>query len=270
MRRIVIATAVGLTAIGTLPSASAQSNTFTVDCSRGQKIATALELGDFRKPLVLNIRGTCSEFVTIVRANVTLRGIPAAEIVAPSADRDLLTVAADGVTLENLTFTGGQTGLAHEHAFRFFAQNVVIQDTIGNGVRVRVGDARFNGCTVQRSGGIGVYVVRGGNVILGNSQVLDSAQAGVSGTRNSFVNIDGSTVMRSGAQGILLSEGSNGSISNGSTIAENAGHGIDVQTSQAVIRGYSTIRDNGGWGVGGMARRSRSTTIRLPATMATV
>ena len=251
MRSIVIATAVALTAIGALPSASAQSNTFTVDCSRGQQIARALELGDFRKPLVLNVRGTCSEFVNIARANVTLRGDPAAEIVAPSADRDLLTVAADGVTLERLTLTGGLAGLAQDHAIRFFAQDVVIQDATSIGVRVRVGDARFNRCTVQRSGGIGVSVVRGGSVILGNCQVLDSAQAGVSAARNSFVNVNGSTVMRSGAQGIVLSESSSGAISNGSTIAENAWSGIDVQMSQANVTGGNTIRDNGGWGVGG-------------------
>ena len=70
MRRIAIAAAVALTAIGALPTASAQTNTFTVDCNRGQNIARALELGDFRKPLVVNVRGTCTEFVTITRANV--------------------------------------------------------------------------------------------------------------------------------------------------------------------------------------------------------
>ena len=39
MRRIVIATVIALTALGVLPSASAQ-NTYTVDCNKGQKIAT--------------------------------------------------------------------------------------------------------------------------------------------------------------------------------------------------------------------------------------
>ena len=78
MRRIAIATAAVLAAIWALPSASAQSNTFTVDCNRGQKIATALAQGDFRKPLMTNVRGTCREFVSITRDNVTLRGDPAA------------------------------------------------------------------------------------------------------------------------------------------------------------------------------------------------
>lgn len=251
MRRIILATAVALTAVGSLPTASAQSNTFTVDCNRGQAIARALELGDFRKPLVINVRGTCREFITITRANVTLRGDPAAEIVAPDNGRDLLTVSADRLTLENLTFTGGLTGLSLDHGPSFYADNLVIQDASNVGVRVRVGDARLNNCTVQRSGNIGVYVVRGGTAILGNCQVLDSGQAGVSVTQNSFVNINRSTIMRSGAQGVVLNQNSGGSIASGTTIAENQGSGIDVSQSRVLVSGGNTIRDNGGFGIGG-------------------
>ena len=229
------------------------TNIFTVDCSRGQTIASALKRADlFRSPLVVTVRGTCHEFVTITRANVTLRGDPSAEIVAPNQQGDLVTVSADRVTLENLTLTGGLTGLHQDHQPTFTAQNVVIQDTSGDGVRVRAGDARLIGCTVQRSGGIGITVLRGGSVVLsGGSQVLASAKAGVSASRNSMVSLDNSTIMGSGAQGIVLTESSQGTILNGSTIAENAGHGVDVQMSQANIGGNNTIRDNGGFGIGG-------------------
>jgi len=252
MQRTVLATLAALSAIGMLPNASAQSNNFTVDCNRGQKIATALEQGDFRKPLVINVRGTCSEFVTITRSNVTLRGNPTAEIVAPNQQGDLLTVSADRVTLENLTLTGGLTGLSQDHAPTFVARNVIVQDTSAVGVRVRFGDARLIGCTVQRSGGVGIDVLRGASVVLsGGSQVLDSAGAGVNATRNGLVSLNNSTVMRNGAQGIVLSQGSQGSITNGSTIAENAGNGIDVLMSQANVTGNNTIRDNGGFGIGG-------------------
>jgi len=256
MRRMILATAVALTAIGALPTASAQSNTFTVDCNRGQTIARALELGDFRKPVVINLRGTCREFVTVTRAYVTLRGDPAAEIVAPDNGRDLLTVSADRLTLENLTLTGGLTGLSLDHGPSFYADKVVIQDASQMGVRVRVGDARINNCTVQRSGNVGVYLVRGGTAILGGCQVLDSGQAGVSVTQNSFVNINRSTIMRSGAQGVVLAQGSGASIANGTTIAENEGNGVDVSQSQLLVIGgpdtrANTIRDNGGFGIGG-------------------
>jgi hypothetical protein len=242
---MILATAVALTAIGAMPTASAQSNTFTVDCNRGQKIATALELGDFRKPVVINVRGTCREFVNITRANVTLRGDPAAEIVAPDNAHDLLTVSADRVALENFTLTGGLTGLSQDHAPTFTARNVVVQDTSGIGARVRVGDARLNNCTVQRSGGVGIAVARGGSVILSNgSQVLDSAGAGISADRHGLVSLDKSTVMRSGEQGIRLNEASQASIGNVSKIVDNAGDGIEVQTGSHASINNSEIAYN--------------------------
>ena len=237
MRRTVLATLTALTAIGMLPTALAQSNTFTVDCNRGQRIAGALEQGDFRKPVVINVRGTCREFVTITRANVTLRGNPTAEIVAPNPNSDLVTVSADRVIFENLTLTGGLAGLSLDHGPSFYADKLVIQDASQVGVRVRVGDARLNNCTVQRSGNIGVYVVRGGTAILGSCQVLDSGQSGVSVTQNSFVNINRSTIMRSGAHGVVLTQDSGGSISSGTTIAENEGNGVDVSQSQLLVNG---------------------------------
>jgi hypothetical protein len=162
------------------PAAPSQSSTFAVDCNRGQKIAQALQLGDFRKPVVIKVRGTCRDFVTIARANVTLRGDPAAEIVAPHQDSDLLTVTADQVALENLTLTGGLTDLAQEHAPTFTATKVVVRDTSGVDVCVRVGDARLLGCTVQGSGGAGVSVVRGGSVVLSNgSEIMDNRNVGI-------------------------------------------------------------------------------------------
>jgi len=256
MQRTFIATLVALAAIGVLPNASAQSNTFMVDCNKGQKIATALEQGDFRKPLVISLRGTCREFVTITRANVTLRGKPNAEIVAPDNAYDLLSVSAGLVALENLTLMGGLAGLALDDSPNFYADKVDIQGASDVGVRVRVGDARLNNCTVQGSGKFGVSLVRGGTALLRNCQILDSGQVGVSVTQNSFVNINGSTIMGSGAQGVMLTQGSGGSISSGTTIAENDGNGIDVGQSQLLVSGgagdkANTIRDNGGFGIVG-------------------
>lgn len=245
MRRMILATAVALTAIGTLPAASAQSNTFTVDCNRGQTVAKALDLGDFRKPLVVNVRGTCREFVTITRDNVTLRGDPAAEILAPDNAHDLLTVSADRVTLENLTLTGGMAGLSQDHAPSFIARNCTIQDSSGIGVRVRVGDARLINCTVQRAGGIGVSAVRGGSVVLsGGSRVLDSAGAGMSASGNSLVSLVGTTVTGSGEQGVRVSEASQASIGSESKIVDNAGDGIEVQSGSHASINNSEIAHN--------------------------
>ena len=75
MRRIVLATLTVLAAIGLFGNASAQTITYTVDC-KGDRRSPLLWTGGFSQPLVINLRGICREFVTITRANVTLRGNP--------------------------------------------------------------------------------------------------------------------------------------------------------------------------------------------------
>ena len=205
MKRTVLATAVTLIAIASVTTASAQSITVTVDCTRGQTIANALRQGDSRQPLVINVRGMCREFLNITRANVTLRGTPEAEIMAPDNAHDLVTISADKVTLENLTLTGGLTGLTQNHEPSFVARNVVVRDAGDIGVRVRVGDARLIDCTVQDVGGVGIAVSRGGSVTLSNgSEVLDSGGVGIRATLHSVMSLIDSKVLRSGEEGVVL------------------------------------------------------------------
>lgn len=250
MRRIIFVTAATLLAAVALQSASAQSITVTVDCNRGQTIAHALGQGDFRKPLVVNVRGTCREFVTITRENVTLHGDPSASINAPNSDSDLVTVDADGVTLDNLTLSGGYYGVRQEHAFRFMVSNCVIQDTRNNGMNVFVGDARLVNSTIQRAGGNGVQVTRGGSVALSaNSQVLNNAGAGINAQFNSTVIVRNTTVSGSGQDGIAIVHGSTGSISN-SAITSNGGMGVFVYAGSHVVSTGNTIRANGTNGAG--------------------
>jgi hypothetical protein len=245
MRRIILAVAVALTAVGALPAATVQSNTFTVDCNRGQRLATALEQGDLRKPVVINVRGTCREFVTITRDNVTLQGDPAAYIDAPNGEADVINIGANGVSLRNLTLTGGFNGLRVNGAFRSTVEKCVIQDARGNGMSVFVGDVRLMNSTLQRAGGNGVLVTRGGSVGLSDgSQVLNNAGAGIYARYNSTVIVSGTTIMRSSAEGIVLSGGSRGDIS-GSVIKENGAVGLNVGTGASASVINTTISGNG-------------------------
>ena len=56
MRRILLAGVTTLMATAMLGSASANTISFTVDCSKGQTIGAALQRGDARKPLLLMLR----------------------------------------------------------------------------------------------------------------------------------------------------------------------------------------------------------------------
>jgi len=250
MRRIAFAAAAVLAAVWTLPSASAQSNTFTVDCNRGQKIATALAQGDFRRPLVVNVRGTCAEFVSITRDRVTLRGDPAAELVAPTQDTDLVIIEARDVTLENLTLTGGSYGVRNNQSFSLMISNCVIQDTRSDGFRGFVGDARLMNTTIRNAGGAGVYLSRGASAgISQNSQIIGNAGAGILADRNSTVVVSGSTISGNGSNGVQLQNSSEGGVSssviegNGADAAK-PGAGIAISQSQAGTLNNNTIRYN--------------------------
>ena len=250
MRRIALATAVALTAIGVLPGARAQSNTHTVDCNRGQKIATALQQGDFRKPLLIKVRGTCREFVSVTRDDVTLRDDPTAELHAPTQNRDLVIIEARGVTLENLTLTGGSYGVRNNQSFSLIISNCVIQGARSDGVHGFVGDARLMHTTVRNAGGAGVYLARGASAgIAQNSQVVGNAGAGILADRNSTVVVSASTIGGNGSNGVQLQNGSNGSVS-GSVIEGNGtddgkpGAGVAVSQSRAGMLDNNTIRHN--------------------------
>ena len=245
MRGTALVTAVVLAAVWTPPSASAQSNTFTVDCNRGQKIATALQQGDFRKPVVINVRGTCTEFVSITRDFVTLRGDPAAELVAPAQNADLVVVDAKRVTLENLTLTGGAYGVRNNQSFSLGINNCVIQGTRSDGLRGFVGDVRLMNTTIQNAGGAGVYLSRGASAgISQNSQILANAGAGIVADGNSTVIVSGSTISGNGSNGVQLQNGSEGSFS-GSVIEASRAVGVFVGPSASVALNATTIRGNG-------------------------
>jgi hypothetical protein len=247
MRKLAIVAATVLAA-GAFASASAQTVTYMVDCARGQTITGAITGGDDRKPLVVNVRGTCNEFVAIRRDNVTLRGDPTASISAPSSEADLITIGANGVLLENLTLTGGRYGIVVDHAFRTNVSNCVMQDASMDGVRVLVGDVRIiNNSTIQRAGANGLHVARAASANLVDSRILDSANAGIHANLNSEVAVARSTISGNGT-GVQLGNGSQGTVNN-TTISGNRGVGITVASSQASIGTNNVITNNATWGV---------------------
>lgn len=255
MKTIFIWLAALLLFTGALPAATAAPNTITVDCDRGQTIANALMQGDFRKQLVVNIRGTCNGSVRIERENVTLSGDGTATIIATDASTDAVTVVANGANLEGLTLSGGRFGVSSYGVFRLVISDCVIEDTHMDGIRVFAGDTRVIRTTVQRAGANGVYVTRGGSVVASNSQFLNNSESGIYAYGNSTITANNS-IFTGNVTGVLLGTGSQGSFNN-NNISSNDVIGITVASSQARIGGDNTIENNGGTGIwvyhGGLA-----------------
>jgi hypothetical protein len=237
-------------ATAVLGSASAQTITYTVDCSKGQTIASAIERGDARKPLVVLIRGTCNEHVSISRDDVTLRGEPGtgATVNGPSATTDTIVILKDTVNIEDLTVTGGFNGIRLQGPSYAGVKNVYVRNTANNGIVVRAGDIAIENSTVEYAGGSGLALQRGASArIFNNSQFRNSHSAGINASNNSTVSVNGGTISAN-VTGVLLFAGSHGSFS-GVTISENTETGIKVAYSQAIIGGNNVISSNANWGI---------------------
>jgi hypothetical protein len=250
MKRIICATALTLFAVGSLPAASAQTLTVTVDCNRGQTIANALKQGDSRKPLVVVVRGTCNEHVSINRDDVTLRGQPGAgaTLNGPSATTDTIVILKDAVNIENLTVTGGFNGIRLQGPSYAGVRNVLVRNTANNGIIVRAGDIAIENSTVEYAGGSGLALSRGASArIFNDSHVRYSHLDGINVQGNSTVGVNGGTVSDNEGQGIAVDNGSQGTIGN-VEIFNNA-TGILVSTSQATVGGGNKIHHNREHGV---------------------
>ena len=239
---IIVATVL---AAGVFGTASAQTITYAVDCSKGQKISSAIERGDARKPMLVLVRGTCNEHVSINRDDVTLRGQPGtgATVSGPSPTTDTIVILKDAVNIEDLTVTGGFNGIRLQGPSYAGVRNVLVRNTASNGIIVRAGDIAIENSTVEHAGGSGLVLARGASArVFNNSHFQYNHFDGVFVQGNSTVGVNGGTVSDNGGRGIALDNGSQGTISN-VEIFNNA-TGILVSTSQATVGGGNFIHHN--------------------------
>ena len=106
----------GLTCKKVPPEGHVTSNPIacTVSCAKGGKLASALALAPRTTAgLTITIKGTCIEAVDQVPGNVTLQGASSGDgLQAPSASSNpVLGIGGAGVTLDNLTISGGANAL---------------------------------------------------------------------------------------------------------------------------------------------------------------
>lgn len=197
--------------------------TFTVDCSLGQTISQAVLRGDERKPLVLRIRGTCNENVSINRDDVSLVGEPPAGaiVAAPGAGNAITVTGAHRILIDRLTVQGGNPrGISLVGGGNIDITNADIRSPAIHGINVQGAEAvNVTNCLIQYAGRSGISMTQGSLVVSG-SQITSNAGFGIRAQQRSSLTV------------------------NGSTIASNASSGIEVTASQAFVSGTS-ITGNG-------------------------
>ena len=127
----------GLTCKKVPPEGHVTSNPIacTVSCAKGGKLASALALAPRTTAgLTITIKGTCVEAVDQVPGNVTLQGAsPGDGLQAPAASSNpVLGISGAGVTLDNLTISGGVNALFVRNGATVTGNNLEIE---GSSVR---------------------------------------------------------------------------------------------------------------------------------------
>ena len=246
-------------------AANSEPRTVTVNCSAGKTLAKALERGNEDRPLLILVRGTCNENVTVDRDDVTLRGEPgfAGAIVGPDAGLDTVTVLSSRVAIEDLAISGGRNGIVSGGAGRLAVRGSTVQSTGRTGIVVGSSSgATIDGSTIQLNPRDGVSV-EGSQATVINSTVSQNGRVGIFvGTASAVrIGIDNqnnaaaTTVSQNGANGVNVFMGAaliaNSSITqNGADPASTAGRaGIGVTQGTADIAGSNTISNNAGQGV---------------------
>ena len=234
--------AIGVAAIlaSGLPTIASAMDSITlpVDCGRGHTIKNALNFTDFlRKPLVLVIRGTCNENVSISRDDVTLQGDPnVGGIVNGSSAGNALTVRGSRVLIDHLTVRGGHFGIALVGGSDVDISNSDIQGAVSQGINVG-GNASVNitNCSIQYNGLSGVGVAPGSATIT-NSQIAFNSGNGVRVRGSSTVTVNGGAISSNAYSGLDMESGTG--LINGTAIT---GNGTNAALPEVSRRGVSAL-----------------------------
>jgi parallel beta-helix repeat protein len=207
--------------------AQAQGFVKKVNCTKGQTIARALQ-GCDGIPITIQVKGTCSENVTIVRDDVTLKVDPlGGTVIGFDPNEPTISVRAFRTVIDGLTISGGRVGIGVRGGSTI--RNCTVQNTGVAGISFfHGGNGTVDNCTVQSNGGHGVSI-EGGSATVINSDI----------SSNTFTGI---VVSVSGSARIGMTDTNQYA---GNTISNNQGSGIIISTSGSANIGGNTISGNG-------------------------
>jgi hypothetical protein len=144
------------------PAGIAGAKTVAVDCTVGQKIQAAIDREE--GPLVVDVHGICDENVSIVRKNVTLRGVdPLTDgidgVVAVPQFAALRLRYVESAQVQNLTIRNGPLSGISAAFSTLVLQNSRITGHAGQGISATQGSiVDATGVTISQNGGAGVNV----------------------------------------------------------------------------------------------------------------
>lgn len=225
-------------------AASAQQ-VFTVACAAGETINAALARGDSRKPVTIQVNGTCTENVVIARDDLTLSGNWGG-VSAADPSRPTIWVQGTRVIVIGFTVTGGSHAIEVSGGNAVTVQNVELRGATANGLYVVNGAAVLINSRIEGNGGAGIFL-RDASVRVSGTEILGNQGPGIEAVRNSAASSYDNTI-RNNAEGILIDTGST-VIMSGGTVGPGPDHGLELATHSNANLTDVTIINNGAGGV---------------------
>lgn len=184
-------------------AAPAAAETIPVDCSK-RAISDVLDSkGEKDKPLVLRVRGSCSEHVVISRDDVTLEGDPA------------------GATIDG--------SLRIDNARRVVVANLTVTNPSGDGVTLTNGaSATLRGNSVVLNGGHGVVVFNGSYAVVERNVLSNNGRTNVQSS---------GIILNYGSTGRGLDNVMEGNANAGIEVGDNSTYRSDGDTAASAPSG---------------------------------
>jgi len=264
----------GLTCQKVPPEGHVTSNPIAcaVSCAKGGKLASALALAPRTTAgLTITISGTCVEAVDQVPGSVTLQGASSGDgLQVPAASSNpVLGISGAGVTLDNLTISGGATALWVHSGASAVGTNLEIEGSSIRNVFAN-GIITLNSSTIENSKGDGIDALSGGivfllggtvrnnsrGVLIGDASYLDANAGAViaDNTPDHGVDVTGrlvvfaATIEGNSPNGILVNHGGFAFVANPGVVRSNARDGVQVFSGGARIAG-GAISNNARYGI---------------------
>lgn len=208
-----------------------EAATIKVNCNKGESVQRALD--NLTGPATIDVKGTCSENVVIMKDDVSLQG---GNYVALDPARDTILVqGARRVAITSVTVTGGKNGVAAYQGGSLTLENSIIKTNAEKGVVAVYGSSvTVNSCTIQGNTLQGVLVNDNSALVLTNSTITGNLAAGVLVQRASSARI-----------GLSIT-----GVSGPNVITNNGGPGVNVSRSAYALIDGNTITGNSGSGIG--------------------
>jgi hypothetical protein len=236
----------GVTCTTSLPAAGGVTSnplSCTVNCAGGGKLASAVALKPFTTSgLTITVKGTCVESVDHVPGGITIQGASStAGLQAPKSTTDpVLGIGGSGVTLSNLTISGGVNALRLRSGAAVTGNDLMVEGASNANVLVNHGSLTLNTSTIEKSANNGINVAWGGVVFLNGGIVQQNKMAGINADDDGSADVFGGAILENnGLVGAAAAHGGAVAITAGTVTKNGFGAGgqggVNVGTGGHVV-----------------------------------